>query len=96
VEVIQSGSIDVLVGSVTAIVVAKMVVITLAVTALIVLWPLRRALARRYEALADHDVALRAELEELRSRVAELEERVDFAERVQAGRRDPERLGQGG
>ena len=93
---IQSGSIDVLVGPITAIVVTKMVVITLALTALIIFWPLRRALARRYEALADRDAALRAELEELRRRVAELEERVDFAERIQAGRREPERLGQGG
>lgn len=94
--VIQSGSIDVLVGPITAIVVTKMVVLTLAVTALIILWPLRRALARRYDALADRDVALRAELEELRGRVAELEERVDFAERIEAGRREPERLGRGG
>lgn len=93
---VQSGSVDVLVGPITAIVMTKMVVITLAVTALIILWPLRRALARRYDALADHDAALRAEVEELRTRVAELEERLDFAERIQAGRRDPERLGQGG
>lgn len=93
---IQSGSVDAIVGAVTAIAVAKMVAITMAITALIILWPLRRALTRRFDAVGDREAALRAELDDLRARVAELEERLDFTERVQAGRREPERLGQGG
>ncbi|HUL68739.1 MAG TPA: hypothetical protein VLT17_00695 [Gemmatimonadales bacterium] len=92
----QSGSVDAIVGAVTTIAVAKILAITLAATALIVLWPLRRALGRRFDDLGERDAALRAELEDLRARVAELEERLDFAERIQAGRREPERLGQGG
>ena len=69
------------------------VLITLGVFAAcaVVLFPLFRAIARRIEGKgADHE--LRAELEELRNRVqelessqlhvAELEERVDFAERL--------------
>lgn len=69
----------------------------------IVLLPLMRALARRIEGRhATSDPALQAEVEQLRSRlgevehlqqrVAELEERVDFAERLLAQRREPERL----
>lgn len=71
---------------VTIIVVAALAV------AVCVLWPLVRALARRIEGKGD--ATLRAELEELRARVqdlegrqghvAELEERVDFAERLLA------------
>lgn len=38
---------------------------------------------------------VRAEVEELRYRVAELEERLDFAERVLAQRREPGQLGAG-
>jgi hypothetical protein len=39
--------------------------------------------------------ALQAEVEELRYRVTDLEERLDFAERVLAQHREPERLGPG-
>jgi len=92
----QSGSVDAIIGAVTAIAVAKIVAITMAITALVILWPLRRALTRRFDEVGDREAALRAELDDLRARVAELEERLDFTERVQAGRGEPERLGQGG
>jgi Tfp pilus assembly protein PilN len=72
----------------------------------IVLWPLMRALARRIEGRQAASPALQAEIEQLRARVAdvdvlqhrvaELEERVDFAERLLAQKREPERLGRGG
>ena len=65
-----------------------------------VLWPLMRALGRRLEGGSDDQelAALRAELEELRrqvagladaARLAELEERVDFAERLLARQHEP-------
>jgi hypothetical protein len=60
-------------------------------TAIIILWPVMRALGRRLEGKTA-DPALEAEVERLRQRVeemdalqarmAELEERVDFTERV--------------
>lgn len=71
----------------------------------VVLFPLMRAIGRRIEGRGTADPALRAEAEELRTRlvdveslqhrVMELEERVDFAERLLAQRREPERLGRG-
>jgi Tfp pilus assembly protein PilO len=71
----------------------------------IVLWPLMRAIGRRIEGKTLSDPALREEMEQLRARlsevdqlqhrVMELEERVDFAERLLAQRREPERLGRG-
>lgn len=71
----------------------------------VVLYPLMRAIGRRIEGRGTGDAALREELEQLRGRVAdvevlqhrvmELEERVDFAERLLAQRREPERLGRG-
>jgi Tfp pilus assembly protein PilO len=58
----------------------------------VVLWPLMRAIARRIEGGAGPDGRVQAELEQLRTRVgtleaqqvhlAELEERLDFAERL--------------
>lgn len=68
-----------------------------------VLYPLMRALSRRIEGRASGvDPALKGEVEHLRHRVAEveslqgrvleLEERVDFTERLLAQRREPERL----
>lgn len=67
----------------------------------VLLWPLIRALARRIEGGAP-DSEMRAELDGLRERVrqledmpprmAELEERVDFAERIVAQAREPDRL----
>jgi hypothetical protein len=59
----------------------------------IIMWPVMRAFGRRLEGKA-HDAALRAEVEQLQQRlgdvdhlhqrVAELEERIDFAERMLA------------
>ncbi|HWA14891.1 MAG TPA: hypothetical protein VG817_00560 [Gemmatimonadales bacterium] len=70
----------------------------------VVLYPLMRAIGRRLE--GKHTAltpALQADLEQLRQRLSEvesvqhrvfeLEERVDFAERMLAQRREPERLG---
>ena len=58
----------------------------------VVLWPVMRALARRLEGKGAADPALRAEVEHLHQRLAEmdslqvrvgeLEERLDFAERL--------------
>lgn len=69
----------------------------------VVLYPLVRAISRRLEGRPAVDPALRSEINELRhrledtevlqTRVAELEERVDFAERLLASqRREAERL----
>lgn len=70
----------------------------------IVLFPLIRGLARRIEGRGGMDADAKAELEELRERVRrleeghprlmELEERVDFAERLLA-QREPARLREG-
>jgi hypothetical protein len=64
------------------------------VAATIILWPVMRALARRLEGKGAADPALRAEVEQLHhrlgevdmlhQRVAELEERIDFTERMLA------------
>ena len=68
----------------------------------IILWPIMRALGRRMEHKAGPDPALKAEIEHLhqrlaeveplQARVAELEERLDFAERLLAQGKDAERL----
>ncbi len=68
----------------------------------IVLWPLVRALARRLEGKGAADTALQREVEQLQHRLAEvetlqtrvgdLEERLDFAERLLAQSREPDRL----
>ena len=60
----------------------------------VILWPIMRAFARRVEGRGHGDAALRAEVEQLQqrlgevdhlhNRVAELEERLDFAERMLA------------
>jgi len=60
----------------------------------IILWPIMRAFARRLEGKGNVDSALRAEVEQLhhrlaemdslQSRLLELEERVDFTERLLA------------
>jgi hypothetical protein len=69
--------------------------------ATIILWPIMRALGRRLEGRAG-DPALRAEVEQLRDRlgevdhlqqrVAELEERIDFTERMLARAQTPAAL----
>jgi hypothetical protein len=68
----------------------------------IILWPVMRALARRLEGKGATDPALHAEIEQLQQRlgevdslqqrVAELEDRLDFTERVVAQGREPDRL----
>ncbi len=68
----------------------------------IVLWPLVRAWSRRIEGRGQPDQAVLDELDQMRQRlsqvedlphrVAELEERAEFAERLLAQSRDPERL----
>ena len=80
-----------------------MIVLAALAAATIVLYPLMRAIGRRIEGRGGLESA-RAELEELRARVAqleeghprllELEERVDFAERLLA-QREPARLREG-
>jgi hypothetical protein len=65
------------------------------------IWPLIRAVARRIEGGAA-GAEMQAELDTLRERVrqledipprmAELEERLDFAERIAAQRREPDQL----
>jgi hypothetical protein len=69
-----------------------MIVALSLLAATIILWPIMRALARRLEGKADPDPALRAEVDNLQRRlgevdtlqmrVTELEERLDFAERL--------------
>jgi Tfp pilus assembly protein PilO len=70
----------------------------------IILTPLFRALGRRIEGrTTDH--ALRSELDQMQARLGEvdalqhrlldLEERLDFAERMLAQKREPDRLGRG-
>jgi len=70
-----------------------MIVFLALLASTIILWPVMRAFARRLEGKS-HDAALRAEVEQLQQRlgdvdhlhqrVAELEERIDFAERMLA------------
>jgi hypothetical protein len=72
------------------------------VAATIILWPVMRALARRLEGKGSADAALRAEVEHLQQRlsevdvlhhrVAELEERIDFTERMLARDKAPAAL----
>lgn len=68
----------------------------------LVLWPIMRALGRRLEGKGHADAALRAEVDQLQQRlgdvdhlhqrVAELEERMDFAERMLARPSSPAAL----
>jgi hypothetical protein len=78
-----------------------MIVVVLVVAATLVLWPLVRALARRLEGKAGAGAALQAEVDELRvrvheleagqSRILDLEERLDFTERILT-QKEPARL----
>src|SRR4051812_27191162 len=73
--------------------VVLLIVVAALAAATIILWPLMRALGRRLEGKGG-DSALRGEVEQLHTRlgeidvlqgrIAELEERVDFAERLLA------------
>jgi hypothetical protein len=81
--------------------VIAMSIIAMCAAAAVILYPLFRAIGRRIEGRIE-DPALHREVEELRERVrdlestqgryAELEERLDFAERLLAQRREPEQL----
>ncbi len=78
-----------------------MVIIAGLAAATLVLWPLVRALARRLEGKGAQSAALQAEVDELRGRVHELEgtqsrlldleERLDFTERILT-QKEPARL----
>lgn len=80
---------------------AVLITIVVMGTAVLLLWPLIRAYARRLEGRGA-STDLQAEVESLRGRVqqleegqgrlTELEERLDFAERVLAQSREPDRL----
>jgi hypothetical protein len=82
--------------------IALLIVIAALTAAVIILWPLMRAFGRRLEGKGG-DPALRAEVEQLQvklgeidtlhTRVAELEERVDFTERLLAQAQPQGRLG---
>jgi Tfp pilus assembly protein PilO len=71
-----------------------LIVIAALTATVIILWPVMRALARRLEGKGGGDAALRSEVEQaqlrlaevdaLQQRVSELEERVDFTERLLA------------
>ena len=83
------------------IVAVAIVVLAILASAVAMTWPLIRAYARRLESgghssdlVADLD-GLRTRVDQLESgqtRVAELEERLDFAERLLARTREPDRL----
>ena len=81
-----------------------LLIVIAALTAItIILWPIMRAFGRRLEGKGNVDSALRAEVEQLHTRLAdmdslqarvlELEERVDFTERLLAQAQHPARLG---
>ena len=82
-----------------------LIVIAALTAVTIILWPIMRAFARRLEGKGNVDSALRSEMEQLESRlaevdalrqeVAELHERVDFAERVLLKSHDRAELGKG-
>ena len=83
--------------------VVLLIVIAALAATVIILWPIMRAFGRRLEGKGVGDTALRAEVEQLQqrlgevdslhSRVAELEERVDFTERLLAQAQPQGRLG---
>lgn len=80
-----------------------MIVVFALLAATVILWPIMRALGRRLEGKGAMDAELRAEVEQLQHRlgevdtlqlrVHELEERLDFAERLLAQAPKSARLG---
>ena len=82
-----------------------LVVVVVSIVAIFVLRPLFAALARRLEgkhadpqlrAEVEHLRELAAEVEPLRSKVQDIEERLEFTERLLAERRDQDLLRPGG
>lgn len=83
--------------------VVLMIVIAALAATVIILWPIMRAFGRRLEGKGAVDPALRGEVDQLQMRLAEvdtlhariteLEERVDFTERLLAQAQQPSRLG---
>ncbi len=79
-----------------------LIVLGVVAGAVVILWPLVRAIARRIEGRGQ-DPAVLEELDHLRTRVAdleahqgrmnELEERMDFAERLLARKAEPREIG---
>ncbi|HXI21354.1 MAG TPA: hypothetical protein VNH46_09725 [Gemmatimonadales bacterium] len=87
--------------------VAIILVMVLALVGVVrILGPIARAFARRIEGKAGDPEVLQAQIDELRGRMQEaearedrlleLEERLDFAERLLARQRDPARIEPGG
>jgi hypothetical protein len=75
---------------------AVVLILMAALTALtIILLPVMRAFGRRLEGRVNPDSVLPGEVDALRQEVAELHERVDFAERVLLKNHDRKELGQG-
>jgi hypothetical protein len=80
-----------------------LIVIAALTATVIILWPIMRAFGRRLEGRGSQDAALKAdidhlharlgEVDALQSRVIDLEERLDFAERLLAQGQSPGRLG---
>jgi hypothetical protein len=80
-----------------------LIVIAALTATVIILWPIMRAFGRRLEGRGATDPTLKAdidhlharlsEVDTLQSRVLELEERVDFTERLLAKSQQPSRLG---
>ncbi len=83
-----------------------LIVIAALTAAVIILWPIMRAFGKRLEGKGGADPALRADMEQLQlrlgevdtlhARVSELEERVDFTERLLAQAQPQSRLGASG
>lgn len=79
-----------------------MIVFLTLLAATVILWPVMRALARRLDGKTATDPALQADVEQLQhrlaevdvlqQRVAELEERIDFTERMLARAQAPAAL----
>ncbi|MEP6571370.1 MAG: hypothetical protein ABJD11_01700 [Gemmatimonadota bacterium] len=82
--------------------IALVMVIAVVVGMTTLLLPLARAFARRLDGRGHEDATLRADLEQMRGRLtevdslqlrlAEMEERLDFTERMLAQQRDVQRL----
>ncbi len=79
-----------------------LLIVVAIVAGLLILWPIARAIGRRLEGRHPGDQDVREELEDLRARlaqleagqtrVAELEERLEFAERILAREPRPRQL----